>query len=151
MSVLELLKQFSKYIHSHNRDWNETFNMLKSNYTVQKTNPLLVVGRYTFFDDKEYDSRIVDFDYSEDKYYIYDECGHSGDWLIEEVNTLQDVEKTILDGGGYLNMYCTEMIVIKSGKKVDFRVYIIENDVKKYITGSEECNDDLSKAFVEWL
>lgn len=151
MSILELLKQFSKCIYSHNRDWNETFNMLKSNYTVQKTNPLLVVGRYTFFDDKEYDSRIVDFDYSEDKYYIYDECGHSGDWLIEEVNTLQDVEKTILDGGGYLNMFCTEMIVIKSGKKVDFRVYTIENDVKKYITDSEECNDDLSKAFVEWL
>lgn len=48
-------------------------------------------------------------------------------------------------------MFCTEMIVIKSGKRLDFKVYIIEDGAKRYITDSEECNDDLSKAFVEWV
>lgn len=151
MSILELLEQLARCMDSNKRDWSKTFDMLKSNYTVEKTKPLLAIGRYTFFDDKEYDCKIIDFEYSEDKYYIYDECGHSGDWLIEESNTLEDVEKIIIDGGGYLNMFCTEMIVIKSGKRLDFKVYIIEDGAKRYITDSEECNDDLSKAFVEWV
>lgn len=55
-------------------------------------------------------------------YQLYDLSAQSGEWVVVTFKTKEEVEKHILSEGGYLNLYCTEMIVMENGVIKPFEV-----------------------------
>lgn len=83
--------------------------------------------------------------------YLYNLIGHTGEWFVREVNSINDAEEYILSPGGYLNMFCTTLLVIYKGKVKDFRVYeILDDGEKQYVEDDEECKNR-DKVIVEWI
>ena len=83
--------------------------------------------------------------------YLYHLIGHTGEWFVREVNSINDAEEYILSSAGYLNMFCTTLLVIYKGKIRDFRVYeILEDGEKQYVEDDEECKNR-DKVMVEWI
>lgn len=48
-------------------------------------------------------------------YLMYDLTGHTGEWVVVTFHTLEEVEQYMIGEGGYLNVYCTEMIIFENG------------------------------------
>ena len=83
--------------------------------------------------------------------YLYSLIGHTGEWFVREVNSINDAEEYILSSGGYLNMFCTTLLVIYKGKVKEFRVYeILDDGEKQYVEDDEECKNR-DKVMVEWV
>lgn len=63
-------------------------------------------------------------------YILYDLTGQTGEWVVVTFKSLEDLEKHILSEGGYLNVYCTEMIVMKDGVIQPFEILFAgDNDI----------------------
>ena len=63
-------------------------------------------------------------------YQLYDLSAQTGEWLVVTFKTKEELEKHILSEGGFLNLYCTEMIVFENGIIKPFEILFAgDNDI----------------------
>ena len=67
--------------------------------------------------------------------------GQTGEWVIATFPSKQELEKHILSEGGYLNIYCTEMLVFLDGVMQPFEVQFF-GDNQKYISIDKDLFDE---------
>ena len=58
-------------------------------------------------------------------YLVYGCAGHDNEYRITSYEYLSEVEEALLSGGGIINPFNTEMIVIENGQLKEIRPYII--------------------------
>ncbi len=73
-------------------------------------------------------------------YQLYDMTGQTGEWVLATFPSKEALEKHILGEGGYLNIYCTEMLVYLDGEIQPFEVEFF-GDNGKYITIDKDLFD----------
>ncbi len=74
-------------------------------------------------------------------YQLYDMTGQTGEWVIATFPSKAELEKHILSEGGYLNIYCTEMLVFLDGVLQPFEVQFF-GDNQKYISIDKDLFDE---------
>lgn len=132
----------------------KTYNNMISTIENVRSKPFYIKGNFHYgYTNK--DIKTIEYE----NYLIYDVCGHSGDWTIEEFPTLKEVEERILSGGGILNMFTTSMIVMKDNKIMPYYITVEINGKTKIVYSplfdsfdlkKDEFLDDKSLK-VEWL
>lgn len=140
MKIIDLLNKLTN---------NNSIEEVLKNLKIESINPLFISGRYMLF-DRDADNVNNDIKLETNKYYIYDEIGHTGDWIVREMDSLKDVEDYILSPGGYLNMFCSDLKVLYNLKLKEYKVYENINNNKVYVRDFEECTDK-SNLNVEWI
>lgn len=127
--------------------------MFLSDYRIEEGSLLNVFGVFNLINE-EHVSKVNTIDLNKDNYrfLVYDVSGHNGEWQIREFENLKDVEEYILNPGGILNMFTTEMIVLENLKIKKYKVYeILENGKEIEVFDFEECSsNELSNLIVRW-
>lgn len=59
---------------------------------------------------------------SNEAYYVFDYCGHSSEWQINEYSNIKDVETYLLSPAGITNMFTTKVIVCNNGSIKEFDI-----------------------------
>ena len=87
------------------------------------------------------------------EFLLYDLIGHSGEWTLLEFDTLEEVEEYILNPGGILNMFTTEMIVLENLQNKKYKIYeVLENEEEVEVFDFAECSSNIeSKLIVKWI
>lgn len=161
MDILDLFDIIAKAIYDNSNDDffdKETLvekykKMFLSEYIVEEDSMLNIFGRVDFF----YNERItevtkVKLKKDNYKFLIYDVTGHNGEWQIIEFKNLKDVEEYVLNPGGILNMFTTDMIVLENLKVKKYRIYeILSNGEEIEVFDFEECSSAYSpNLVVKW-
>lgn len=55
-------------------------------------------------------------------YYVFDYCGHSSEYQINEYSNIKDVETYLLSPAGITNMFTTKVIVCNNGSIKEFDI-----------------------------
>lgn len=61
-------------------------------------------------------------------YQLYDMTGSTGEWVIATFRDKEAIEKHILSPGGYLNVYCSDMLAFKDGEIQPFDILFAGED-----------------------
>lgn len=80
-------------------------------------------------------------------YLLYDLTGHTGDWQIVTFKDVKELEKHIISEGGYLNIFCTEMIVFKDGVIKPFDILFTGNNDMEIVIDKDQIDEtfDIAK------
>lgn len=155
MNLLQLFNLIIKSMDCEINDCNYYLNLFLNDIVIEEKSPLEIYGTFLPMSLRKKTinantsvANTVLLDSS--LYYLYEECGHNGEWRISSYCDIGDLEKNILSPGGYLNMFTTSVIVIKNGKKINFNVYEMLDNAKKYVSDFDECKN-ISKLRVEWI
>ena len=63
-------------------------------------------------------------------FQVYNLSGQIGDWVVLTFKTIEELEEHIISEAGYLNIYCTEMLVFENGEIKPFEVIFSgDNDI----------------------
>lgn len=150
MKLSEIFKVISSEMYGDEyRCLDRKCNMLKSDYCLNTVNPVSITGRYSIFQDESPVFEDKEIQLKENSILVYDETGHSGEWNITEFNSLEDVERFILSGAGYFNMFCTSIIVFTYEKVLNFGVYYVENNKKIFLNKDDDICDGYDFK-IEW-
>ena len=162
MGILDLFDIVANAKYDNNN--NDTFlsreqlvdkymKMFLSEYKIKEDNLLNVFGIFNFVCEEDV-LEVNEIRLKKDNYrfLVYDITGHNGEWQIKEFENLKDVEEYILNPGGILNMFTTEMIVLENLKIKKYKVYeIIENSKEIEVFDFEECSSNTSSnLIVRW-
>lgn len=63
---------------------------------------------------------VDNIDINKESYFIYNYCGHSDDWIIQEFKDLKEAEKYLLEE--YNNMFVTYLFVFKNLKRLNYEI-----------------------------
>ena len=89
-------------------------------------------------------------------YQIYDMTGSTGEWVIATFADKEAVEKHILSPGGYLNIYCSDMLAIKDGVIQPFEILFAGDDEKTIVLDKDILDEDydieglLARVSINW-
>jgi len=63
-------------------------------------------------------------------FQVYNLSAQTGDWVVLTFKTIKELEEHIIGEAGYLNIYCTEMLVFENGEIKPFEILFAgENDI----------------------
>lgn len=162
-----LLQEFAEYSYDHG-DYNVIKDTVKEK-EVENFVESYIAGVEILKDGKDGKPVTIRGKAGEDKgstgdevlfchdYLLYDLTGQSGEWIVVTFSSLEDVEKHIVSEGGYLNVYCTEMIVMKDGVITPFEILFAgDNDItvvvdKDIIDEETDLKGMQSRLSVRWL
>lgn len=74
-------------------------------------------------------------------YLLYDLTGHTGDWQIVTFKDIKELEKHIISAGGYLNVFCTEMIILKDGIIKPFDIVFSGNNDMDIVIDKDQIDE----------
>lgn len=113
--------------------------MFQANYCVHSTSPLSISGRHYILKDNEFVFEDREIPLKDSSILVYDETGHSGEWNITEYDSLDEVEKFVLSGAGYFNMFCTHIVVFTPKIVLCFNPYYVdENGIYNFLSKEDE-------------
>ncbi|NLK36557.1 MAG: hypothetical protein GX299_00520 [Epulopiscium sp.] len=166
-TLREFLQQVAEYSYDHG-DYNVIKDTIKEK-EVEKFVESYIAGAEILKDGKDGKPVTIRGKAGDDKgstgdevlfchdYLLYDLTGQSGEWVVVTFTSLEDVEKHIISEGGYLNVYCTEMIVMKDGVIQPFEILFTgDNDItvvldKDIIDEETDLKGMQSRLSVRWL
>lgn len=130
---------------------NDLLANMKSNYIIKTINPLNVSGVFTFENNENNNCDDFHLSLDDNSYLIYDLTGHNGEWRIVECKSLEKVEEEILSEAGYLNMFTTDMVIIKDFEVKKFKIYQRNSNGEiKYVEDFEECDRE-KELKIQWF
>lgn len=77
-------------------------------------------------------------------FILFDYCGHNGDMYIEEFDSIEQLEKSIKDDGGFTNLFTTYQVAIIKGEVKDYNLYFTngsDGEEYKFIKGEHDLLD----------
>ena len=150
MKLTDLFYEITKALYSSKEDRERFYNSIKNTYEIQDSNNLEIGGRFYIGMNEAENNIKENLDMKDNKIYVYDETGHSGDWRIKEFNSFDEVEEYILSPGMFLNMFCSRIVVISNRGYQPFRVYEEINADKVYLDCGDEC-EHIGNVYIEWM
>lgn len=150
MKMTDLFYEIAKALYCSEKERQYFFNSMKNTYEIQSSNTIEINGQFYVGMDKSEKDIKDNLDIKDNKIYVYDETGHSGDWRIKELNSFDEVEEYILSPGMFLNMFCSRIVVISNRRYHPFRVYEEVNTNKVYLDCGDEC-EHIENVYIEWL
>lgn len=91
-------------------------------------------------------------------YLLFDYCGHSGDMILFDEDSLFEIEEHITGGAGITNPFATSQIAIIHGKKKEYEIFGIDkNDHKEIVFDKDDfiygCEFErmVEKVEIRWL
>lgn len=139
MNLLDLFTVIAARESIENFNSKSHLSEMLQSFKINSYLPLDIEGSYLDNEQKINQGNILS-EIDKLSIYVYDFTGHTGDWYIKEVNSINDAEKYILSPGGYLNMFSTNILVIHKGKIKDFKVYeTLQNGKKQYVKDDQDC------------
>lgn len=124
-------------------------SILKTYYEIISVEPIFVRGAYSIHEEDAVKFEEKDLTIKNNSILVYDETGHTGEWCIMEYSSLEEVEKFILSGAGYFNMFCTHIVVFSYDAVFDFSVYFVD-DYEKIILDKDNEVLDTVDLKIEW-
>ena len=152
MRLSKFFKLFlQEYYNCDNRRILTKYNMLIRDFNIESYEPLEISGRCSLLDSSDYTFEDIDIQYKEKSFFVFDEIGHSGEWRIREFSSIEDVERLILSKGGYLNMFCTAMIVLQGENILRFKIYYKNSENKIAFIDKDNFDDNFNDLKVLWI
>lgn len=152
MKLSKIFEIISNTVYSDNDVYaNKKICTLKDYSKVISTEPVLIKGNYSIYKEDIVDFKDKILSLSHDSIFVYDETGHTGEWTIREYSSLLEVEKFVLSGAGYFNMFCTNIVVFTYDAVLDFSIYYINMDdgVRVFLDKDNEPSKDYDLK-IEW-
>lgn len=150
MKLSKIFEVISNEIYgANNRYAHKKIDILKNYHEVICTDPILIRGEYSIYEEDTVKFEEKDLTLKNTSILVYDETGHTGEWCIREYSSLEEVEKFILSGAGYFNMFCTHIVVFSYDAVLSFSVYYMDDYEKIVLDKDDELLNTIDLK-IEW-
>lgn len=124
--------------------------MISGIESIEMNDGLMINGYHSMSADEEVYNKYKNIEVSVERYLVYDLVGHTGEYRIQYIDDLIEVEQEILGEAGLSNMFTTKILILLDG---EIKRYSVMNQEGIVVTKTQmECmsSKEVCKLQIVW-